>query len=93
MAQNPHEKCENRRKKSSIIRKTKDLIERIKSSIIASSHVVCTTCVGTSLELSDRLFGLIIVDEATQCSEPEVIIPLVQCRRDGQVGTTLSKRF
>ena len=46
--------------------------------ILDAAEVVLSTCVGAGSKLlSKRIFGTVIIDEATQASEPESLIPLV----------------
>lgn len=34
--------------------------------------------------LTNNCFGLVVLDEATQCTEPESLVPLMRCKPEGQ---------
>lgn len=41
--------------------------------------MVCSTCTGAGdFSLSDRIFRVVVVDEATQATEPAVLVPLTR---------------
>lgn len=45
--------------------------------ILKSADVICTTCVGAGdWRLEDSRFPIVLVDESTQATEPEVLIPI-----------------
>jgi superfamily I DNA and/or RNA helicase len=50
------------------------------AEIVGESNVICSTCIGTMHKdlrsLDSEKVGLIIMDEATQASEPECLVPL-----------------
>lgn len=49
------------------------------AKILAKCDVVCSTCVGAgSYKLSKIAFRTVLIDESTQASEPEVLIPIVK---------------
>ena len=51
-----------------------------------SSHELSARLVGAGVDLLDGLeFSSIFVDEASQCKEPESLIPLSKLSRDGKV--------
>jgi regulator of nonsense transcripts 1 len=59
------------------------------SSVLASARVVCATCIGSASPLLDKIqnFPIVLVDEATQATEAECLIPLVQgCQKLVLVG-------
>lgn len=63
-------------------------MDQITAEVVARADVVCATCIGSGKDCLDNLdFRMVVVDEATQCSEPEAIIPLVKCHRFGQVSS------
>lgn len=59
----------------------------ISAEVVAQTDVVCATCIGAGSELlMASLFMLVVVDEATQCSEPEALVGLARAHSDAQVG-------
>ncbi|AEF13567.1 hypothetical protein PICST_73544 [Scheffersomyces stipitis CBS 6054] len=55
------------------------LIRTSESKILAQCDVVCCTCVGAAdRRLSNIKFRTVLIDESTQASEPEVLIPIVK---------------
>ncbi len=64
---------------SSTKRDEKKRLKKIKIEIIGNSSVVCTTLsasVNAFLKDSSISFDIIIIDEANQCTEPSLLIPL-----------------
>eukprot|EP00948_MAST-09A_sp_MAST-9A-sp1_P003694 g3694.t1 len=60
------------------------LLRRTEREILESADVICTTCVGAGdPRISRFVFRKVLVDEATQATEPEVLIPI--CRGAKQV--------
>lgn len=55
-----------------------DVIEKaVTAKAVLEASVICATCAGAGQEqLSNLRFGLVVVDEASQIHEPEVMIPL-----------------
>ena len=54
------------------------LRKNAEKSILNSCDVVCTTCVGAGdPRLASRRFRAVLIDEATQATEPETLIPIV----------------
>lgn len=54
-------------------------IRRVEKETIDKAQVVCTTCVGVSdNRLGDIPFRSVLIDESTQATEPEVLIPIVK---------------
>jgi hypothetical protein len=60
--------------------------ERMKQLKIA--QVICCTCIGSGGDILDAItFDRILVDEATQATEPAVLVPLMRgCRQLVLVG-------
>jgi regulator of nonsense transcripts 1 len=55
---------------------------QMRDDILEQAQVVCATCVGTGHQLLDsRRFPLVLVDEATQATEPAALIPLTKGAR------------
>lgn len=54
------------------------LVRICESEILKSADVICTTCVGAGdRRLKSYRFSTVLIDEATQATEPECLIPLV----------------
>lgn len=50
---------------------------QIRDSILDSAQVLCCTCIGSGHELLDgRRFSRVLIDEATQATEPSALVPL-----------------
>mmetsp|Transcript_21319 Transcript_21319/g.66819 ORF Transcript_21319/g.66819 Transcript_21319/m.66819 type:complete len:303 (+) Transcript_21319:1008-1916(+) len=50
----------------------------MKDDILASADVICTTLIGAGSEsLGCRTFSLVVIDEATQATEPTSLVPLL----------------
>lgn len=55
------------------------LIRSTETKILNNCDVVCCTCVGAGdKRLSNYKFRTVLIDESTQASEPEVLIPIVK---------------
>ena len=68
------------------LNRAKDIERKAAAQIVAEADVICTTCAGAGVDLLDGLeFSSIFVDEASQCKEPESLIPLSKLSRDGKV--------
>ncbi|KAA6411769.1 MAG: regulator of nonsense transcripts 1 protein, partial [Trebouxia sp. A1-2] len=82
-------------------RKYKALKQATEREILQAADVVCCTCVGAGdPRISGFRFRKLLVDEATQATEPEALIPLVlapskQCLvgDHGQLGPSLFERL
>lgn len=54
-------------------------LKRAERKLIAAADVICCTCVGANdKRLSNLSFSSVLVDESTQASEPECLIPIVK---------------
>lgn len=74
---------------TSALSKSYEIRKVIEQSIIQEAHLVMTTLNSVGLSsLDDAQFHTVIVDEAGQCVEPSVLIPLsrVNCKRVVLVG-------
>jgi len=48
-----------------------------KLAVLRNAQVICTTCIGAGTDLLDSIaMDYCLVDEATQCTEPAILIPL-----------------
>ncbi|ETL91125.1 hypothetical protein L917_10290 [Phytophthora nicotianae] len=57
----------------------KSLKRQAEREILQAADVICTTCVGAGdPRLSNFRFRQVLIDEATQATEPECLIPIVQ---------------
>lgn len=53
--------------------------QRMKQSILKSADIVCATCVGAGDHILDGFdFHAVLIDESTQASEPESLIPITR---------------
>ncbi|CCG84524.1 protein of unknown function [Taphrina deformans PYCC 5710] len=73
---------------SSDEKKFRSLIRNAEREILHSADVVCATCVGCGdARLANLKFRTVLIDEATQATEPECMIPLVLgCKQTVLVG-------
>ncbi|KNC82196.1 hypothetical protein SARC_05516 [Sphaeroforma arctica JP610] len=56
------------------------------NSILSGLDVVCCTCMGAGEKILHNIkFGLVVVDECTNSTEPDVLVTLTKARKDGQV--------
>ncbi|KAG2481971.1 hypothetical protein HYH03_019078 [Edaphochlamys debaryana] len=69
-------------------RRLKESRAAMMADILSGADVICSTCVGAGGDvLEDVSFGLVILDEGSQCCEPEALIPLTKgCRHAVLVG-------
>ena len=59
-------------------KKYKSLLRKAEREILDAADVICCTCTGAGDPRLQRLtFKTVLVDEATQAAEPEVLIPIV----------------
>lgn len=69
-------------KKNKLIRRAKRLEEEAVESIIKEVDVVCTTNSTAGSELLDkREFDVVVIDEATQSTEPSCLIPITHASK------------
>ncbi len=63
-------------------------IYKEKLSALQNAQVVCCTCIGSGADILDNIsFERVLVDEATQATEPAVLVPLTRsCRQLVLVG-------
>lgn len=55
------------------------LLRESEKSILENSEVICCTCVGAGdRRLDSMVFRAVLIDESTQASEPEIMIPIVK---------------
>ena len=60
---------------------TKKFVKQVRKSeleILKKADVVCCTCVGTGDKRLEAKFRTVLIDESTQASEPECLIPIVK---------------
>lgn len=56
----------------------KDLKRQAEDEILKNADVICTTCVSAfDRRLKHFTFKQVLIDEATQATEPETLIPLL----------------
>ena len=57
-------------------------IRKCESEVLSNADVICATCVGSGdPRLKQLRFKVVLIDEATQATEPESLIPLVKGSR------------
>jgi regulator of nonsense transcripts 1 len=63
-------------------------LRKSENDIISNADVICCTCVGAKDKRLERLkFRTVLIDESTQASEPECLIPIVKgCKQVILVG-------
>ncbi|AAS50792.4 ABR022Cp [Eremothecium gossypii ATCC 10895] len=54
------------------------LVRKTESTILKKADVVCCTCVGAGDKRLDSKFRTVLIDESTQASEPECLIPIIK---------------
>ena len=63
-------------------KEVKRLERQIRDDILDRAQVLCCTCIGSGHELLDgRRFSRVLIDEATQATEPASLVPLVKGSR------------
>ncbi|GLC67816.1 hypothetical protein PLESTF_000610500 [Pleodorina starrii] len=69
-------------------RRVREMRSEMMADILKGADVICSTCVGAGGDqLQDLSFPLVVLDEGSQCCEPEALIPLVKgCRHAVLVG-------
>lgn len=54
-------------------------VHQLEQQVLAAAQVVCCTCVGAGdFRLKGMKFRLVLIDELTQATEPEVLIPITK---------------
>ncbi len=67
-------------------KKLKTMIDDLSKEVVASADVICATCIGAGSDLLEGIkFSFIVLDETTQCTEPEGLVPLVKAKEDASV--------
>ena len=63
-------------------------IYKEKMKALKSAQIICCTCIGSGADILDNMiFERVLVDEATQATEPAVLVPLTRlCRQLVLVG-------
>jgi len=64
------------------VNSARDKIKKMEADLVKKvfeeAQVICATCVGSGHEvLAGMTFSIVLVDEATQATEPSVLVPLV----------------
>ncbi|CDK29940.1 unnamed protein product [Kuraishia capsulata CBS 1993] len=59
--------------------KYRALSRKAELKLLRKADVICTTCVGAGAKILDGFrFKTVLIDESTQASEPEILIPIVK---------------
>lgn len=63
-------------------------LRKMENNLIANADVICCTCVGAKDKRLEKIkFRTVLIDESTQASEPECLIPIVKgCKQVILVG-------
>lgn len=69
-------------------RRYRSMMKACERDILSAADVICTTCSGTGdVRLTNMTFRTVLIDEATQATEPESLIPIVHgCKQVVLVG-------
>eukprot|EP00835_Amoeboradix_gromovi_P000478 NODE_17_length_41373_cov_0.337016.p2 type:complete len:879 gc:universal NODE_17_length_41373_cov_0.337016:8591-5955(-) len=69
-------------------KRIRDLRKQVERKILEEADVICCTCVGAGDPRLGRMtFETVVIDEATQATEPESLIPLIMgCKRAVLIG-------
>ena len=63
-------------------REIRDLESRIIDEVLSGAEVLCTTNIGAGhFTLENRKFPIVLIDEATQATEPSSLVPIVKGAR------------
>ncbi|MED5452801.1 MAG: AAA domain-containing protein [Candidatus Thermoplasmatota archaeon] len=63
-------------------KEVKRIESQMRDDILDKAQVLCCTCIGSGHELLDgRRFSRVLIDEATQATEPATLVPLVRGAR------------
>ncbi len=63
-------------------REIRELEQRITDDVLSGAEVLCTTNIGAGhFTLSNRKFSIVLIDEATQATEPSSLVPIVKGAR------------
>ncbi len=86
IAKHPKMRALRSRRGQSTRAEERALAARLEAKILREADVVCSTCVGCgSSTLNSHTFNLVVVDEASQVTEPEALVPLNRMGRDAQL--------
>lgn len=63
-------------------REIRELEQRITDDVLGNAQVLCTTNIGAGhFTLANRKFSIVLIDEATQATEPSSLVPIVKGAR------------
>ena len=63
-------------------REIREIEQRITDDILSSAEVLCTTNIGAGhFTIANRKFSIVLIDEATQATEPSSLVPIVKGAR------------
>ena len=60
----------------------REIEQRITDEVISNAEVLCTTNIGSGhFSIANRRFSIVLIDEATQATEPSALVPIVKGAR------------
>jgi regulator of nonsense transcripts 1 len=63
-------------------REIRELEQRITDEVLSGAEVLCTTNIGAGhFTIANRKFSIVLIDEATQATEPSALVPIVKGAR------------
>ena len=63
-------------------REIREIEQRITDDVLSSAEVLCTTNIGAGhFTIANRKFSIVLIDEATQATEPSSLVPIVKGAR------------
>ncbi|MBI4677070.1 MAG: AAA family ATPase [Elusimicrobia bacterium] len=83
------ERQEREREIRRLWRKARDIEFELSAQIVAGAHVVLGTHAGISRKLADGAFDLVVLDEASQATEPLSWVPLTMARKAVFAGDSM----
>ncbi len=63
-------------------REIRELEQRITDDVLSGAEVLCSTNIGAGhFTIAKRKFSIVLIDEATQATEPSALVPIVKGAR------------
>lgn len=65
-----------------LVREAREILASERASVLARAQVICATAAGVDTSaLADRVFDLVVLDEASQAPDPLALIPIARAKR------------